>query len=217
MGERSARADRTRHETRRQGPQATQERASRDHANADRQDDGLELSQSDREAMLRNDAMQNLLPTPPKKPGTHFFYASMNSPQHVSWYRRMGYRPVRVDDPSMKGWIEDAMKTATGEYSGCVTINEMLLMEISDADYQKYMRIVHHERPLEEQGMVRNSLDSAKDSVARESGGLTEAREVGTGLQSMDRVVKTPARFEDSHTRVPSIKIPGSKPEPDFE
>lgn len=161
-------------------------RESRDQADANRVDEGLELSQTEREQMLRDEALQNQLPNPPKRPGTHWFWASMNNQwTPVTWYRRMGYHPVKIEE--LAGWADANMRGKSGEYAGCITINEMLLMRCDEASYQKFMKIVHHDKPNEEQRTVRGKIDETRETVENEAGvgGLVE--EVGSGLQNMDR------------------------------
>lgn len=156
----------------------------------------MELTQEEREQMLRDEAMQNQLPNPPKKAGVHYFWASMeNRFTPVSWYKRLGYKVVPYD--SMKGWADANMRQASGDYAGCITVNEMLLMECSESSYQRFMTINHHEKPNQEQQRARQSIDAAKDLGGEDSSGRALVTEVGKGFETMDRkIVKRVHKFE---------------------
>lgn len=184
----------------RRRPLATDEqRAPREQADAGRTTDGLELTQDEREQMLRDDALQNQLPNPPRRPGVHWFWASLtNQYTSVTWYMRLGFRPVKFEE--MEGWAEANMRGKSGDYAGCVTVNEMLLMRVDETSYQRYMKIVHHDKPMQEQHRMRDSMRSVQEAVAQESGQdlVRDATAPGesSGMQSLDRTAKRPARFE---------------------
>lgn len=191
---------RMRAEDRREPMAMSQDRAPRERSDEDRKDDGLELSQDEREQMLRDEAMQNQLPNPPRRPGIHWFWASLNNPYTpVTWYVRMGYVPVKMEE--LEGWAHANMRGKSGEYSGCVTVNEMLLMRADETAYQRFMKIVHHDKPMEEQQKMMSSFKDVQETVAMESGhgGLVHdgARpgEV-SGLPSLERTAKRPNKFE---------------------
>jgi hypothetical protein len=194
-----ANRDRISQETRRVPLGADEERGSREQADAGRVDDGMELSQEERDQMLRDDAMQNMLPNPPKRPGVHYFWAAMalQGGASIAWYQRLGYRPVKYEE--MRGWADANMRSASGEYAGCITVNEMLLMQCSESDYQRYMRIVHHEKPNEEAGRVKDMIEAMKADVGeqnvRRPDGVKPSED---GFAAMERQTKVrrPSTFE---------------------
>lgn len=171
-------------------------RASREQADVERQQDGMELSQDERDQMLRDDAMQNQLPTPPKRAGVHWFWASLeNRFTPITWYMRLGYRVVKFEE--LAGWADANMRAKSGDHAGCISVNEMILMQCSEADYQRYMKIAHHEKPNSEQRAARGIIDTAKNSVEEDSSGRTLVTEVGKGFQEMDRqVVQRSPKFD---------------------
>lgn len=178
--------------------QMSDERSSRAMADEERHDDAMELSAAERDQMLRDDALQNMLPTPPAKPGIHYFYASMltQGGASITWYRKLGYRPVRYEE--MPGWATATMKSASGEYAGCITVNEMLLMQCNDADYKRYMRILHHDKPNEEAGRVKDMLDAMKNDVGEKNILSVADSPANDGFAEMERQTKfrRPIDFE---------------------
>lgn len=167
-------------------PSRSSSRSSRESADASRNDGGDTISMEEREEMLRDEYLQNALPNPPKKPGTHYFYASLNNQYTpVSWYLKLGYRPVRVDE--MPGFADATRRIDNGEYAGCVGVNEMLLLKISEEGYQQIMRKIHHERAGEELGRIRQSVDSVKDAVGEDKEGSQLVSEEGDGFKEIER------------------------------
>lgn len=198
--DRNAREGRISAESRRTPPQMAESRESREQADAERMDDGLELTQDQREQMLRDDALQNQLPNPPPRKGVHWFWASLtNQWTSVAWYMRLGYKPVKFEE--LAGWADANMRGKSGEYAGCITVNEMLLMKCDETSYQRFMRVVHHEKPLEEQKRMKESFQRVRDEVAQESGheGLVvdaAGKGEASGVPLLDRTAKRPAKFE---------------------
>jgi hypothetical protein len=85
---------------------------------------------------------------------------------------RMGYEPVRSDE--VPGFEHYKMKS--GEYEGQVGCNEMLLFKISKALYQEMMTYFHHEKPLEEEQMLKNNpaLQDANAKTVEEAQGESD-------------------------------------------
>lgn len=191
--------DRLRQDARRSPLPTDEQRAPRDGADQERNADGMELTQDDRERMLRDDALQNQLPNPPKRPGVHWFWASMtNQYTPVAWYMRLGYKPVKFED--LAGWAEANMRGKSGEFAGCITINEMLLMSAEETAYQRFMKIVHHDKPMREQERLRDSMRGVQETVSSEVGHavVEDGAAPGelSGMQSLDRTAKRPKAFE---------------------
>lgn len=153
----------------------------------EREDDGLALTADQRDQMLRDDALQNYLPSPPPKKGVHYFWATLDtqSGASVMWYRRLGYRPVRHEE--MQGWADANMRMESGEYSGCITVREMILLQCSEADYQRYMKIVHHEKPRDEANKMKDTLDAMKQDVGEHLVESAAGENEVDGFEQMDR------------------------------
>jgi len=154
----------------------------------------------DVQQMLRDNALQQRLPDPPPRKGIHWFWASLtNTANSIMWYMRLGYKPVKFEE--MPGWADANMRGKSGEFAGCITVEEMLLMRGDEKAYQRFMQIVHHDKPMEEQKGVRDSFRRAREEVTAESGHdgiVRDATRPGetSGLKELERTVKRPAKFE---------------------
>lgn len=145
--------------------------------------DGTALTMEERRRMIRSEWNQDVLPTPPKVEGWHYCWLSTtNSTDPI--YKRMqkGYEPVRASE--IPGF---AQYTATqGEFEGCVSCNEMLLFKIPEELYQEYMLVMHYERPLDEEEILKaNAVVNERDSDGRELG-------QAEGFDSLARRVRAP-------------------------
>ena len=150
---------------------ATNVRGDRVEADASRtQMDGTAITMEERRRMIRSEWSSDVLPTPPAVEGWHFCWLSTtNSTDPI--YKRMqkGYEPVRaVDVPGFAQY-----KVNQGEFEGCVACNEMLLFRIPEELYQEIMTVFHHERPMEEEEILRANAAQAvneRDSNGRDLG-----------------------------------------------
>ncbi len=142
-------------------------RTSRDSADAERvQKDGTALSMSERRMALRQELNQEILPTPPSVPGVHFCWLSTTNAADPIYKRiRLGYEPVKAAE--LPGFSTQHQVNG-GEFDGCIACNEMLLFKIPEELYQEIMLINHHEKPLEEEAMIRaNAEADEQDSEGR--------------------------------------------------
>lgn len=159
-------------------------RGDRVEADASRtQLDGTSMSMEERRRMIRSEWSQDVLPTPPQDPGWHYCWLSTtNSTDPI--YKRMqkGYEPVKaVDVPGFAQY-----RATQGEFEGCVACNEMLLFRIPEELYQEYMLVMHYERPMEEEEILKaNAVVNERDSDGRDLG-QTE------GFDSLARRVRPP-------------------------
>lgn len=139
-------------------------RGSRSQADAGREDtDGLMTTKSERRAMFRDEWTANALPTPPALPGFHLCWLSTtNSADPIHKRIRMGYQPVSAAE--MPGFEHYKMKS--GEYEGMISCNEMLLFKLPLEIHQEMLEYFHHDRPMEEEQMIRNSDVNTKTQNA---------------------------------------------------
>src|SRR5574343_1046728 len=136
-------------------------RGSRESADVDRvQQDGTALSAAERRRMLRQEWVQEVLPTPPKLQGFHCCWLSTtNSTDPVYKRIQRGYVPVKASEvPGFGGQYT----VSGGEFDGCVACNEMLLFKIPEQLYNDLMTIYHHEMPMEQEAAIRENV-SARD------------------------------------------------------
>lgn len=170
-------------------PQRSAARANREFSDASRQDDGFSISSEDRAAMLRNAALQGTLPDPPKIPGVHWFWGTTNKDAKppLKWYLTLGYKIVRSEDPRLKGWADSTRTGHGGEFDGCVCVNEMVLLWCPQSVYLEIMRVVHHDRPLEEGERLREKRTEIADEIGRDSRGKQLVTNEGDDLALLDR------------------------------
>ena len=45
----------------------------------------------------------------------------------------------------------DLVTQKTGEYAGCIAVNEMIAAKLPESLYQRYMKEAHHDAPLREE------------------------------------------------------------------
>lgn len=139
-------------------------REDRSAADTDRTDkDGTAFSSSERRTNFRDEWTASALPQPPEILGHHLCWLSTTSTYDPIHKRmRMGYSPVKVEE--VPGFEHFKMKS--GEYEGFVACNEMLLFKIPNDLYQEMMSYFHHEKPLEEEEMIKKN-DALSDAQAR--------------------------------------------------
>ena len=140
----------------------TSVRGSRDGADSSRvNQDGSALSAEERRRLLRQESIQEVLPTPPKTPGMHYCWLSTtNSTDPIYKRVQRGYVPVKASEVPGFG---AQFTLQGGEFDGCVACNEMLLFKISEQTYQDLMAIYHHEMPLEQEAAIRENVTSRND------------------------------------------------------
>lgn len=160
-------------------------REGRDNSDVERNtQDGTSFTMSERRAMLREKMNQEILPTPPKVGGWHFCWLSTtNNADPIYKRMQLGYEPVKASE--IPGFATQHQING-GEFDGCVACNEMILFKIPEELYQEIMLINHHEKPLEEEQMIRqNATKGEHDSSGRS---LTET----VGFGGLGRKVATP-------------------------
>lgn len=139
---------------------------------------------SERRKMFR-EFTQEALPTPPAAPGWHYCWLSTSNQYDPIYKRtRMGYTPVKADEiPDFKHLVNKS-----GEYEGCISVNEMLLFKIPQELYQEIMEEYHFNIPLEEEERIRqNALPTERDSNGKNLGSVE-----GEGFSNMASRVPTP-------------------------
>lgn len=137
-------------------------RDSRSDADVSRvENDGSALSGAERRRLLRQEWVQEVLPTPPKLAGFHTCWLSTtNSTDPI--YKRMQYGYVPVTAKEVPGFGAQ-FTSVGGEFDGCISCNEMLLFKIPDQVYQDLMTIFHHEMPNEQEQSIKESINGKLD------------------------------------------------------
>ncbi len=142
-----------------------------------------ELSDDERVAEFRQQFFQSALPDLPKIPGYHVCWLTTENPRDPIHSRiRLGYEPVRQSD--MPGWEHSALKS--GEWEGCIGVNEMVAFKLPLELYEQYMRINHHESPLSEEEKLSSQIRAMQEEMQQASRGAAELEmEDGTAALGM--------------------------------
>lgn len=143
-------------------------RSDRNEADANRiNKDGTALTSAERRAQLRQDWVQEILPTPPTIPGYHVCWLSTtNSTDPIYKRIQRGYTPVTTAEfPALGG----SSVIKDGEFKGCIECNEMLLFKIDEQTYQDLMAIYHYDMPQEQERGIYEKVNSqgTQDSNGR--------------------------------------------------
>ena len=138
-----------------------------------------ELSDDQRVEEFRQQFFQSALPDIPKIDGYHVCWLTTENPRDPIHSRiRLGYEPIRLSD--IPGWDHSGIKT--GEWEGCIGVNEMIAFKLPIELYEQYMRINHHEQPLEEEKALSSQLREieAEMNAAAKRGTISLELEDGT-------------------------------------
>lgn len=144
-------------------------RGSRDVADAERKEDGGSLSAEERRRMLRQEWVQEVLPTVKAPEGWHYCWLSTtNSTDPLHKRMSMGYVPVKASE--VPGFAASQYKVQGGDFDGCIACNEMLLFKVSEERYQDLMTIYHSEMPSEQEQSIKERMMGSReyDSTGRE-------------------------------------------------
>lgn len=148
--------------------------------------DDVMVTSTERRRMFR-EFSQEALPTPPVTPGWHYIWLSSTN-QYDPIYKRMriGYTPVKADEiPEFVNY-----RCKSGEFEGCISVNEMVLFKIPQEIYQEIMEELHHYRPMEEEQRIKvNSLESIADSTGKKLGSFDQDDD---GFKNLSKPVKVP-------------------------
>ncbi len=138
-----------------------------------------ELSDDERVAEFRQQYFQSALPDIPKIKGYHVCWLTTENPRDPIHARvRLGYEPIKASD--IPGWNHSELKT--GEWAGCIGVNEMIAFKLPLELYEQYMRINHHEAPLNEEEKLSSQIRAmeAEMNEATKRGKVSLELEDGT-------------------------------------
>lgn len=165
----------------------TSARKDRETSDAAREEkDGTALSMEQRKLALRNEMNADILPNPntPPDPNWHYCWLSSTNQSDPIYKRlQLGYELVKASDLP-KFALRNTV--TSGEFEGCIAINEMILSRIPMELYQEIMKINHHERPMsEEEYLKANAAPDQKDSSDTPLG-------IVEGFESLGKRVRAP-------------------------
>lgn len=125
------------------------------------------LNDDERLDEFRQTMFQSALPDLPPIEGYHVCWLTTENPRDpIHGRMRLGYEPIK--DADIPGWEHTSLKT--GEYAGCIGVNEMVAFKLPLHLYEAYMKEAHHTQPLEQEGMLnraREDAEAAASAMAR--------------------------------------------------
>lgn len=149
-----------------------------------------ELSEDERLEMFRRTLFNDALPDLPSIPGYHVCWLSTNHPSDTIPRRiKLGYELIRAEE--VPGFEYIALKT--GEYAGCVGVNEMLAAKLPTSLWNKYMQVAHHEQPAAQDASILAQMDSLKAGAQSVGGDIIE----GDGIEDLRRSAPSRGRFSE--------------------
>ena len=124
------------------------------------------LSDDERVEEFRQQYFQSALPDIPKINGYHVCWLTTENPRDPIHSRvRLGYEPIKAHD--IPGW--DHAQIKTGEWEGCIGVNEMIAFKLPLELYEQYMYINHHEQPLSEEEKLSSQLRAMEAAMNAEA------------------------------------------------
>lgn len=137
-----------------------------------------ELTDAQRLDMVRAQSLQAALPDLPVIPGFHNCWLTTTNPADPI-HRRMslGYTPIMAHE--IPGWQHAAIKS--GDWSGCIGVNEMLAFKLPNHLYQMYMRELHHDAPNREEEKLRAVVETIAEEAKRKGAKV----QVGDGTAAL--------------------------------
>lgn len=129
-------------------------------------------TEDERLEMFRMQLYNDRLPNLPDIPGFHVCWlTTSNSGDTIQSRSRMGYELIRAEDvPGM-----DLIIQKTGDYVGCVMVNEMIAAKLPTSLYFRYMQEAHHDAPLREEEKLEDTAQLMRDQAERSGGRLIES------------------------------------------
>ena len=147
-----------------------------------------EISEDERLEMFRMNLYNDALPNIPDIPGYHVCWlTTTNKNDTIQMRIRLGYELIRGDDvPGM-----DLVTQKTGEYAGCVAVNEMIAAKLPLSLYYRYMQEAHHDAPLREEDKLAETAELMREQAERSGRRLLE----GDGMSEMREYVPAKGLF----------------------
>ena len=138
-----------------------------------------EYTEDERLQMFRMQLYNDRRPNLPDMPGFHVCWlTTANTGDTIQTRSRMGYELIRAEDvPGM-----DLIVQKTGDYVGCIMVNEMIAARLPMSLYLRYMQEAHHDAPLREEEKLEDTAQLMRDQAERSGGRLIESeamREIG--------------------------------------
>lgn len=140
-----------------------------------------EISEDERLEMFRMQLYNDALPNIPDIPGYHVCWLTTTNKGDTIQHRlRLGYDLIRAEDvPGM-----ELVTMKTGEYAGCVAVNEMIAAKLPLSLYYRYMQEAHHDAPMREESKLEETAQLMREQAERSGGRLIEEDDMRGGYGS---------------------------------
>lgn len=129
--------------------------------------DARELTDAQRLDEFRQTFFQSALPDIPPIPGFHVCWLTTQNPRDpIHGRMRLGYEPIKSHE--IPGWEHASLKS--GDWEGCIGVNEMVAFKLPMHLYEQYMRYNHYEQPMEEEekpNEIRRVAEEEASQIAR--------------------------------------------------
>ena len=141
-----------------------------------------DLTDEDRLSILRNEFINQALPSVPPLRGFHLVWLSTTNQYDSLQHRaRLGYTPVKAGEFPQRDFA--SLTIRDGAYKDCIGVNEMLLCKIPEELYQKIMNVVHGELPDREDEKLQANIARLSDPNMGKGSSLV--RELGDGTEEL--------------------------------
>lgn len=151
-----------------QGPGVSFEMDRDDHDRLleEREHGDLEYSDEERLELFKLSLFQNHLPPIPTIPGYHVCWLTTANPRDPIHGRlRWGYQLIQAAE--VPGFEHSVLKT--GDYAGCIGVNEMVAAKLPLRIYAMYMTEAHHTKPMEEEERLKQQITSVPQAADKEA------------------------------------------------
>lgn len=155
-----------------------------------------ELTDDERLAEFQMSYFQSALPDIPPIEGYHVCWLTTENPRDPIHARmRLGYEPIKATD--IPGWDHASLKT--GEWAGCIGVNEMVAFKLPLSLYERYMKYNHHDQPLSEEGKLEEARRLAEEGASQIARRPVSFELEGEGIAEMGEAPEPPS-FEETLT-----------------
>ena len=162
-----------------------------DRAFSDREHQERDISDEERLELFRLAMFQNQLPALPALPGWHLCWLTTANPRDsIQGRLRLGYQLLKPEE--VPGWEHSIL--TSGQYEGCIGVNEMVAAKLPIRLYEMYMTEAHHNQPLAEEGKLRSTLDAIREQAQGKGARL----DLESGSAALGNAPRRP-HFADIH------------------
>jgi len=148
----------------------------------------VDLSDKELLKRFRESLTSNILPTLPKIEGYHLCWVpqtSNNQYDTVEFRKRLGYAIVKPEEAP--AYLTQSNRS--GQFEGCISFNEMILMKIPERFYQLLMKEYHHTQPNEQELSIKQNI---KRMEYKDGESVVRDEQEMDGINKLARKVKDP-------------------------